>query len=90
MSSVKERMIAIVNDQPDDSSFDEILRELAFDRMIQRGLDDADNGRVISNEEMKKKVERLDARSRAVDGYHLRPHRRGFAGSGRSCDQRDL
>lgn len=57
MSSVKERMIAIVNDQPDDSSYDEILNELAFDRMIQRGLDDADNGRVISDEEMQEKIE---------------------------------
>jgi len=30
MSTVKERVSEIVQAQPDDSSFDEILRELAF------------------------------------------------------------
>lgn len=32
--SVKEQMVQIIHAQPDDSSFDEILRELAFARMI--------------------------------------------------------
>ncbi len=32
MSAVKERIIDIVNDQPDDSSFDDILHALALDR----------------------------------------------------------
>jgi len=30
MSSVKEEMTRIIQEQPDDSSFDEILRELAL------------------------------------------------------------
>ena len=30
MSSVKEKMTEIILEQPDDSSFDEILRELAL------------------------------------------------------------
>ncbi len=57
MSSVKERIIDIVNDQPDDSSFDEILNELVFDLRIQRGLKDIDEGRVISDEEMEERIE---------------------------------
>jgi hypothetical protein len=32
MSQVKEEMTRIVQEQPEDSSFDEILRELAFAR----------------------------------------------------------
>ena len=54
MSTVKERVSEIVQAQPDDSSFDEILRELAFSRMVERGLNDSREGRVISNEEMER------------------------------------
>jgi len=39
-SSVKEQMIQIIEAQPEDSSFDEILRELAKARAIERGLED--------------------------------------------------
>ena len=38
MPTVKERVSEIIQAQPDDSSFDEILRELAFSRMVERGL----------------------------------------------------
>ena len=56
MGSTKDQMIEIINDQPDDSSYDEILRELAFARMIERGLLDSDNERVLSNEDMKRRI----------------------------------
>ena len=45
-------MVKIVQEQLDDRSFDEILRELAFARMIDRGLADSEAGNVISDEEM--------------------------------------
>ena len=56
MSSAKEAMIDIIGRQPDDSSFDEILRELAYARMVQRGLDDSDAGRTICDDEVKRKI----------------------------------
>ena len=56
MSDVKERMVKIINDLPEDSSYDQILRELALARMIDRGLGDSDAGRVISNEEMDRRI----------------------------------
>ena len=52
MATVKDELTKLVQDQPDDSSYDEILRELAFNLMVQRGLKDSDEGRTISNEEM--------------------------------------
>ena len=52
MATAKEKMTAIIQNQPDDSSYDEILRELAFARMIERGLEDSRAGRTISNEQM--------------------------------------
>ena len=57
MSSAKEAMIDIIGRQPDDSSYDEILRELAFARMVQRGLDDSDAGRTLSDADVKRKID---------------------------------
>ena len=57
MTSVKEHLIQIIKEQPDDSSYDEILRELAFAKMIKRGLEDSDQGRIIDNEEMKRRIQ---------------------------------
>lgn len=56
MHSAKEQIARILQDQPDDSSYDEILRELAFARMIERGLADSDAGRTISYEEMGRRI----------------------------------
>ena len=43
----------IIDSLPEDTSYDEILKELAFDRMIQRGLKDSIENKTISNQEMK-------------------------------------
>ncbi len=54
--TAKEKIRELLETQPDDSSYDEILRELAFERMVERGLSDVRNARVISNEEMGKRI----------------------------------
>ena len=56
MSSVKDQILQIIGDQPDDSSYDEILRELAFVRMVERGLSDSETGRTVSHEEMGRRI----------------------------------
>jgi hypothetical protein len=56
MASAKEQMTKIVQDQPEDRSYDEILRELALARMIERGLEDSQAGRIISDEEMRRRI----------------------------------
>jgi hypothetical protein len=56
MSTAKELITEIVQNQPDDSSYDEIVRALAFDLMVQRGLKDSDEGRTISNDEMERRI----------------------------------
>jgi len=38
MVTAKEHSAEILKRQPDDRSYDEIVRELAFDLMVQRGL----------------------------------------------------
>ena len=57
MSSVKDAMIDIIGRQPDDSTYDEILRELAYARMVQRGLDDADAGRTVSDVDVRRNID---------------------------------
>lgn len=56
MPSAKEQMAKIIQEQPDDSSYDEVLRELAFARMIEHGLKDSEANRTISNEQMKHRI----------------------------------
>ncbi|QIT54839.1 hypothetical protein HC341_06170 [Aquisalimonas sp. 2447] len=56
MATPKEQMVKVIEAQPEDSSYDEILRELAFARMIDRGLADSDTGRTISNLEMQERI----------------------------------
>ena len=56
MATAKEHIVEIIKRQPDDSSYDEIVRELAFDLMVQRGLKDSDKRRTISNEEMERRI----------------------------------
>jgi len=56
VATPKEQMVKVIEAQPEDSSYDEILRELAFARMIDRGLADSDTGRTISNQEMQERI----------------------------------
>lgn len=52
----KEELTKLIEEQPEDSSHEEIIRELAFHVMVQRGLADSDAGRVISNDEMARRI----------------------------------
>lgn len=54
--TMKEKLKELIEEQPDDATYDEILRELAFARMVERGLADAREGRIVSNEEMGRRI----------------------------------
>ena len=56
MSKAKEELTKLIEEQPDDSSREEIVRELAFHVMVERGLADSDAGRVVSNDEMGRRI----------------------------------
>lgn len=53
--SPKVRILAIVEALPDDSSYDDVLRELAFDRLIRRGLRSV-RGRRFTTDEIRHRV----------------------------------
>ena len=50
------RMAEIIQEQSEDATYEEIMRELAFERMVERGLADSRTSRVISNEEMARRI----------------------------------
>lgn len=52
MTAPKDEAKKVIDSLPEDATYGEILRELAFNQMIQRGLDDVEEGKVVSNEEM--------------------------------------
>ena len=52
MGTAKDELKSLLEQQPEDSSSEELVRELALHVMIQRGLADSDAGRTISNEKM--------------------------------------
>ena len=56
MSTAKEELTRLIEKQPDDSSREEIVRELAFHVMVERGIADSDAKRTISDEEMGRRI----------------------------------
>lgn len=56
MATAKEDLKELLDQQPEDSTSEEIVRELAFHVMVQRGLSDSDNGKTISNDQMAQRI----------------------------------
>jgi hypothetical protein len=56
MSTAKDELMRLIQGQPEDSSREEIVRELAFHVMVERGIADSDAKRTISNEEMGRRI----------------------------------
>jgi predicted transcriptional regulator len=54
--SAKELVIEAVQSLPDESTFEVILEEIAILAAIRRGESDVEAGRVVSHEEVKRRV----------------------------------
>ena len=52
MTVDKDEVKKIINSLSEDTAYEEILRELAFGKMIGQGLHDIESGKVISNQEI--------------------------------------
>jgi len=59
MSVAKEKMYQLIQEQPETSSYEEILRELAFKRVVERGLIDSQMLKVEHDEELQRKIKSL-------------------------------
>ena len=57
MSAAKEELIRLIESQSEDNSLEDIVRELIFHVMVQRGLADSDPGRGISDGDMTRRIQ---------------------------------
>lgn len=58
MPSAKQATLRLVERLDDDVSFEDIIYELYVLEKIQRGMKDAEEGRVVSHEEAKERLGR--------------------------------
>lgn len=56
MTGVKEQVIQMIQNLPDDVSVEEIMAELYFRFQVDAGLKDLDEGKGISHEEVEKRM----------------------------------
>jgi predicted transcriptional regulator len=56
MKTAKQRAIKAIQILPDDSSYEDIMERLYFMQKVETGLKDVEEGRVVSHEEVKKRL----------------------------------
>jgi hypothetical protein len=56
MQSVKQNAIKAIEQLPDESSFEDIMEKLLFLQKVEAGLEDIRQDRVISHDEVKKRL----------------------------------
>jgi predicted transcriptional regulator len=58
MKNAKQSAIEVIENLPDDSSYEDIMERLFFLQKVEAGLKDIDEGKVLSHEEVKKRLDR--------------------------------
>jgi predicted transcriptional regulator len=58
MQSVKEEAIQLIRRLPDDTTLEDIQYHLYVQQKVQRGMQDAEEGRVYTQEEVEKRMKR--------------------------------
>jgi predicted transcriptional regulator len=58
MRTAKQSAIELIENLPDDSSYEDIMERLYFLQKVEAGLKDIEDGRVVSHEEVKKRLAR--------------------------------
>ncbi len=54
MSAVKERLEQLAKDLPDDATWEDVMEEVYLQRVVEDGLKDVQEGRVVSSEQIRK------------------------------------
>jgi predicted transcriptional regulator len=58
MQNLKENVIAMIQQMPDDASIADIMAELYFRQKVDKGLKELDEGKGISHEEAKGRLKK--------------------------------
>jgi len=57
-TNIKESVKELIDRLPDDSNYEDIIAEIYFKQQVEEGLTELDNGKGISHEEVKKRLEK--------------------------------
>ena len=58
MKNAKQNAIEVIENLPDDSSYEDIMERLFFLQKVESGLRDISDGKVISHADVKKRLDR--------------------------------
>jgi hypothetical protein len=58
MSKIKEEVIKMINNLPDEVGYDEIMAEIYFKQKVDKSLVQVEEGKTVSHEEAKKRMSR--------------------------------
>jgi len=56
MSPNQEQLIEVIRNQPEDATWNELLEQLFIQKMVEEGLEDVREGRVVSNQDALEKI----------------------------------
>ena len=56
MQSAKHNAIKAIEQLPDESTYEDIMERLLFIQKVEAGLEDVRQGRVVSHDEVKKRL----------------------------------
>ena len=56
MSPNQEQLIEVIRNQPEDATWNELLEQLFIQKMVDEGLEDVREGRLISNQDALEKI----------------------------------
>ncbi|MGA1840210.1 MAG: hypothetical protein ACMUIU_06245 [bacterium] len=58
MPTIKEEVVKMIKNLPDEVGYDEIMAEIYFKQKVDKSLKQIDEGKVISHKEAKKRIEK--------------------------------
>jgi len=58
MPTIKEEVVNMIKNLPDEVGYDEIMAEIYFKQKVDKSLKQIDEGKVISHDEAKKRIEK--------------------------------
>jgi len=57
-SNIKESVKALIDKLPEDSNYEDIIAEIYFKHQVEEGIAELDNGKGVSHEEVKRRLEK--------------------------------
>jgi len=56
MEHTRDEIVRYIQGMPEDSTMDDVMESLHFKRKVERGLRDIEEGRILTHEEVKKRM----------------------------------